>query len=386
MTSVKCHLGLLVVVASIVLAGALMPSTALAQAQNDVVVSSIQTFTAAQAAAYWTEERMRNALPMPLPTVSEAPPTTQETAAPSRPTVIASSGRPGDTPQEETREQATQGAPEPQFGTYPFSFTRYRLFPDSRILGALQILYKTFPYQLTGKLFLTIPGQGDFVCSGASVNSTNKSVVWTSGHCVFTPGVGFNTNFLFVPARRAGANPFGTWTAKQAFTLTEFSNSGFFEFDMGALVMNLGGSDNNQKIGDAVGFLGFVANISRQQHWHIHGYPQASRDLGSTPPGAQFDGEHHEICAASWATDDQPSGNSANPAAIGVGCDQTNGVSGAPWVVNFSGATGQTNQLNGNVSYRYTGPNPPENLKLFSPYFGDGAVNLLNAAQAVAVP
>jgi hypothetical protein len=39
-------------------------------------------------------------------------------------------------PQEETREQATQGAPEPQFGTYPFSFTRYRLFPDSKIVIA----------------------------------------------------------------------------------------------------------------------------------------------------------------------------------------------------------------------------------------------------------
>jgi V8-like Glu-specific endopeptidase len=111
-----------------------------------------------------------------------------------------------------------------------------------KILGALQILYKTFPYRLTGKLFFTIPNQGDFVCSGASVNSTNRSVVWTSGHCVFTPGVGFNTNFLFVPARRAGANPFGTWTVKQAFTLTGFSNNGLFEFDMGALVMNLAGT------------------------------------------------------------------------------------------------------------------------------------------------
>jgi hypothetical protein len=39
--------------------------------------------------------------------------------------------------------------------------------------------------------------------------------------------------------------------------------------------------------------------------------------------------------------------------------------------------------VNGNISYRYGGPNPPENLKLFGPYFTTGAVNLRNAAQAV---
>jgi hypothetical protein len=202
---------------------------------------------------------------------------------------------------------------------------------------------------------------------------------------VYTPGVGFNTNFLFAPARRAGADPYGTWTAKTAITTSGWLNNALPEFDLGALVMTLGGT-SNLTIGQTIGGLGFLYNAARQQHWHIPGYPAAARNPNSTPPGAQFDGEHQEICAANWATDDQPSGNAAIPKAIGVGCDQTDGVSGAPFIVNYSGVADQNNFLNGQATYRYSGPNPPENLKLFSPYFGDAAINLFNAAQAVPVP
>jgi hypothetical protein len=69
-----------------------------------------------------------------------------------------------------------------------------------------------------------------------------------------------------------------------------------------------------------------------------------------------------------------------------VGRDQTGGVSGAPFLINLSGSGGLTNQINGHATYRYGGPNPPENLKLFSPYFGDAMINVLNAAQAIPVP
>jgi len=38
------------------------------------------------------------------------------------------------------------------------------------------------------------------------------------------------------------------------------------------------------------------------------------------------------------------------------------------------------------MTWSYQGPNPPENLKLFGPYFRTGAINLRDAAQAVPVP
>lgn len=372
-----------IIALTLVVGTGFIPSTVFAQQdKNNEPVSSIVAASSAEVQAYWTEERMRNAIPMPMPeiTTPAAATGTQGGVSPSGPTVIANSGGPGDVPKEMIMQEA-EGALEPLFGTYPFSYTRYRLFPNTTAT------YKKFPYKMTGKLFFVIPGQGNFVCSASSINSANMSVVWTAGHCVFSPGTGFHTNFVFAPARREFVNPFGTWDPKTVFTLVGWQN-GLFEYDHGALVMNLGGSTiPTKKIGNAVGFLGFVANISRQQHWHLHGYPAGARDIPSTPPGAQFDGEHHEICAATWATDDQPTGTpGVDPPAIGVGCDKTGGTSGGPWVKDFSGVGGQTNLLNGNNSYRYTGPNPPANLKLFSPYFSAGAVNLRNAAQAVPVP
>jgi hypothetical protein len=384
-STIKCHLSSLCITTGIVAAVALMPSTVLAQDNSDAQFSSIDNLHATQAQTYWTEERMRTARPMPLPTVAGRAAETQGTAVPSGHVTVGNSGDPGDTPTQKILGQGIEGTTEPLFGTYPFSYTRYQLFPDKGLLGLLQIVYKQLPYRLIGKVFLTIPGQGDFVCSGASINSANKSVVWTSGHCLYTPGIGYHSNVIFSPARRAGANPYGTWAGVSAATTHGWANGGLREFDLGALVVNRGGT-SNLRLGEAIGFLGFVANTSRQQHWHIPGYPAAPRELNSTPPGAQFDGEHQEICAASWATDDQPSGDASNPKTIGVGCDQTGGVSGAPFLINLSGIGGLTNQINGQVTYRYIGPNPPENLKLFSPYFGDAMINVLNTAQAIPVP
>ena len=376
------HLSILCLAAGIVAAMGVMPASVSAQADSNVV---IQHLNAGQGQAYWTAERMHGTRPMPLPRLSPRVTETSGAASSSGSVVIGNSGDPNDTPTQETLEQAVQTVPEPLAGTYPFSYSRFRLFPDSGVIGRLQLVYKQLPYRMIGKIFLTIPGQGDFVCSGASINSTNRSVVWTTGHCLYTPGVGYHSNVVFAPARRAGANPYGIWPGISAVTTGQWVNSGLSEFDLGALVVGLGGT-SNLKIGETIGFLGFIANASRQQHWHIPGYPSAPRNPVNTPPGPQFDGEHQEICTASWAADDQPSGNPANPPAIGVGCDQTAGVSGAPFLVNFSGVGGATNLVNGQATYRYSSPNPPENLKLFSPYFGDVMLNVLNAAQGVPVP
>lgn len=351
--------------------------TALAGGYDEAVSSGPFTPLVAEAAeTYWTPERRASALPVPLPEVSRGPTVTQapqQKAAPG-PLVVAPAGGPGEEVSGDI-DHLTGGI-DLLFGGFPFSYTRYRLFPDTLTM------YKTLPYRTVGKLFFTIPGMGDFVCSGSVVNSDNRAVVWTAGHCVYSPGIGYHINFLFQPALRAATKPYGSWTVKEPWTLTGWM-AGLPEYDHGALVMNL---YKGKKIGNVVGWLGFVANAARGQHWHILGYPQGARDLAQTPPGPQFDGKHIEICATAFATTDLPSGNPDLPATNGVGCDQTGGTSGGPWVVDFSGVGGATNFLNGNNSYRYNSPNPPENLKLYSPYFGDGAVNLRNAAQAVPVP
>jgi len=331
---------------------------------------------------YWTPERMANAKPMPLPTLdpaAKAQEGDQSEASTAGPTtsLIGSSGLPGDLPVAQEVNSSELDTPT-EFGTYPFSYTRFQLYPIA--------MYKRLqPHMAIGKLYFTIPGQGNFVCSGASINSTNRAVIWTAGHCVYTPGVGYHTNVLFAPGHANGNHHNGTFAAFQLGSLNGWVNSGLFEYDMGAIVAHRGGVGSPGLLSDKVGFLGFMFNAPRGQHFHAVGYPADPRDLNSTPPGPQFDGARQQVCAAAWASDDSPTGGSGDPDTMGIGCDNTGGASGGPWIVDRSKFAGATNFLNGVNSYRYVG-GPPLNLRMYSPYHGDGAVNLHNAAQAVSVP
>jgi hypothetical protein len=310
------------------------------------------------------------------------------------PAFLASSGGPGAAPRARVLSartalkgvlpQAGNGTP-PAFPTVSngaFVYTRYRLFPDATIIRNRP------PYRAIGKLFYSVPGAGDFTCSAAVVSSANLSVVWTAGHCLATPGLGFHSDFVFVPAfheHGAAVNlPYGVWTASVAATLVGWLQQGLYEYDVGALAVTTGGIADT-RVGDAVGFLGFAANLPRRQHWHAVGYPAERQEPPS--PGPIFDGGHQELCAASFAANDQPTGVvGVDPPTVGMGCDQSGGSSGGPWIVDMSGSTGFTNLINGNSSYRYLGCTVREacNLELYSPYYGVGALNLLQFAEQIA--
>ncbi|MDY7093848.1 MAG: hypothetical protein SX243_12825 [Acidobacteriota bacterium] len=331
---------------------------------------------------YWTPERLAGAKPMPMPTLDPASKAREsgqtEASAPGPITgLVGSSGLPGDLPLEEEVSFSELDAPT-EFGTYPFSYTRFQLYPIS--------MYKRLqPHMAVGKLYFTIPGQGNFVCSGASINSANRAVIWTAGHCVYSPGIGYHTNVLFAPGHANGNHHNGTFAAYQLSTLTGWANSGLFEWDMGAIVAHRGGLGSPGLLGDKVGFLGFMFNAPRGQHFHAVGYPAAPRDLNTTPPGPQFDGARQQICAAAWAVNDDPPGGSGDPNTIGIGCDNTGGASGGPWIVDRSKFGGSTNFITGVNSYKYGG-GPPFSLRMYSPYHGDGAVNLRDAVQGATVP
>jgi hypothetical protein len=348
---------------------------------------------------YWTDNSGKNMnqavqMTMPLftgPTKSAPAPSLRSMAGPAGPTMIVSgsqSGRVAPKVQFIPAHLSLRGTevPPPMAGDFPFSFTRYRLFPNT------DTMYRTYPYRTVGKLFFNI-GTSRFVCSASVVTAANFSVVWTAGHCVFSPGFGFHSNFLFVPAQRkigtVPNSPFGEWTAFTATTLAGWTN-GLLEYDHGALVMNRGGLLNST-VGETVGMLGFMADAPRNQHWHLFGYPQAPQAPPSIDP--QFDGFHQEICASTWAADDQPTGGPADPMTIGVGCDSTGGTSGGPWIVDFNSTPTTTsggtpvvlNLLNGNNSYRYGG-GAPNSLRLFGPYFTTGAIALREFAENIDVP
>jgi V8-like Glu-specific endopeptidase len=214
---------------------------------------------------YWTEERMENAIPVEQVRGN-------------------SSGR---------AESAAAPAPARE---YPGPYTEY-------------------PASTHGKVFFTLNGS-NYVCSGTALNSTNRSVVWTAGHCLNEGPGAFATNFAFVPAYRDGARPFGTWTARTLMTTSAWANQGDFSYDVGAAVMNTTGGS---ALTDVVGGRGIAFNYDRNQFYTSFGYPAA-------PP---FNGQRLWICESPLIAND----TSASPPTMGIDCNMTGGSSGGGWIV-----------------------------------------------------
>ena len=151
---------------------------------------------------YWTKARMRDAEPAPV-TVPTLPAPAEEPAAPaeSGPPAYVPPAAPGDGDARLLRGEAARSRPSAKLAT--------------------PVLDPSAPgVRAHGKVFFTVKGgtdPGDFVCSGTAVNSRNRSVVWTAGHCVYDAelGGGKSVNFSFVPAYANGNAPYGEWPAKQ---------------------------------------------------------------------------------------------------------------------------------------------------------------------------
>jgi V8-like Glu-specific endopeptidase len=231
---------------------------------------------------------------------------------------------------------------------YPAPFTRHEVLCS----------YSIYPYRTIGKLFFE-QGGGKYVCSAASIGNY---AIWTAGHCVHAgngQSSGWSTRVVFVPAYLDGKAPYGQWPASYLWTTTSWYKNGI----PNGLCRDMGGAvlfpQNEKKISQVVGWLGFAWNWSRFQHWHELGYPAAS----------PFNGQRMQEVEASYAYSD--AGLKCDPKPVGTGSDLTGGSSGGPWIWMF----GRGNYLNGNNSYRYS--NKPQ--EMYSPYFDNGAKSLWDA-------
>jgi V8-like Glu-specific endopeptidase len=210
----------------------------------------------------------------------------------------------------------------------------------------------------TGKVFFTLTGV-NYVCSGSSTASTNESVVVTAGHCVNEGPGAFATNFAFVPAYDDGARPYGTFTASELLTTTQWQNSGDFNLDVGFAVMSpLGGVT----LTDTVGSQGIAFNQPHGQVMHSFGYPQAS----------PYDGSDIAWCWGTVIAD--TFGGSTDQ---GLNCNMTGGSSGGPWFVGFNTSTG-VGTLNSVNSFKYTGGRFKGYM--WGPYLGSVAQVVYNDA------
>ena len=204
--------------------------------------------------------------------------------------------------------------------------------------------YTNAPTRTHGKVFFTLGGS-DYVCSGTALLSSNKSVVWTAGHCVNEGPGAYATNFIFVPAYDSGAAPYGKWTANALYAPTQWVSNGDMTYDTGFAVMDP--DSNGDRLTDVVGGSGTAFNQARGLTYTSYGYPAA----------APFNGETLKSCTGT-ASDDP---NNPQFGTQGIPCDMTGGSSGGPWFIGI-GSDGLQNSIN---SYGYNGSSV-----MYGPYWG----------------
>ncbi len=291
---------------------------------------------AAEVRDYWTPSRMRAAEP-----VEEVVPATAP--APQAPAPVIG-GVPTYVPPAEasapSRAKLRSGAPRVELPMLS------RLVPDESAAGV----------RMHGRVFFTIPSgpeADDYSCSGTVVNSQNRRVVWTAGHCAYErDGGGYVENWTFIPAYRDGAAPFGEWPAKRLLVTGRYSRAQDIRYDFAAAAVAR--DPAGQAIQDVVGARGIAFNQVRRQRYSAYGYPVVGR----------FAGNRREYSCAS----DEQGGDRffpTEPRPLAISCDMTGGASGGGWI-----APGGV--LLSDTSYGY-GNDP---FTLYGPYLGDAAENL----------
>ena len=243
------------------------------------------TKSPAEVSAYWTKERMRNAIP-------------RDVVRGNGPRSTAKPGSGGGT------SWTRLAVPTPYSGTDLDS----------------------------GKVFFTMAGV-NYVCSGTSVAaSSGLSLVWTAGHCVNEGPGPYATNFIFVPAYLDGTAPYGKWAGSTLQTTSQWAANGDFTYDVGAVrVVPGAGAPPNSTLAEIQGPRSMAFNYGvtvNSTRFKSYGYPAAGK----------FNGQRMYMCDSAVVRRD----GSTSTAPMGIGCDMTGGSSGGGWI-NSTGALGSVN-------------------------------------------
>lgn len=292
---------------------------------------------AAAAAAYWTPERMRSAKAMPLPSrvvrASELAATSgvdEVLAAGAEPGYATGCKPPADNCQssehaispDSSLHAAALGLALPQHGAKPVNPLNGPYGPFQRWSEHDSIT--VFPKSTIGKLFFTLPGVGNFVCSASVIN---RNTVVTAGHCNSNGAGTLATNRLFCPSWKDGQNPArGCWSVLNSKTSAGWHSAGDPDRDYACLITNTQGTVVANSIGNVTGWLGRAWNFSASQAERTFGYPQA----------APFNGNRLITTASTeWYTHDFTAGGQVSKV---IGSDLTGGSSGGPWILGWAGA------------------------------------------------
>lgn len=216
------------------------PDTSGAAAPGSSVRTTVNAKSRAQLDAYWTPERLRAAKPVPVPAGTGTAARALPAAEPTGKRVFAHGTEPADANADAgARQQGKAGA------------------------GANAVDTKASVWNTVGRLYFTIPGKGDFICSGNVVTSNNRSVLATARHCGFGEG---GTNFRFAPAYDKGSAPYGWWGWRSAHWVTGEGQQN----DVAFLTLDAPGG---RRVQDVVGSTGIGFNWDINNYAHILGLP-----------------------------------------------------------------------------------------------------------------
>ena len=173
-------------------------------------------------------------------------------------------------------------------------------------------MWQYAPWNKIGKLYFTTPSGGRSYCTANVISQRN--IIVTAAHCLYTRGQGWHRNFRFVPADRFGVAPYGVYGWSSAAIMTNWITIGGRPWDVGMIRLS-----NNLATGipvtSYVGWLGRTWNQPYVMNLHSVGY------------ASNLSTQYTHICAAesfSGGTD-----------VLAKGCDMTYGSSGGGWLLRY---------------------------------------------------
>ena len=269
--------------------------------------AGLRASPASAAVAYWTPERMRQAVPVAEPKLAAAP---RGAAAVRR----APSGPAGST--------AAAAA-----------LTRKALSraPAAAAPGLAALTVNASA--TVGRVFFYNPADGlNHSCSGSALNSASKRLVITAAHCVHGgPGASYMQNWVFVPRYNNGARPFGTFSARTFRTFNAWTGSRSRDHDIA--MVTTWNNEFGQTLVNTVGGNGLSWNYSRDIFLTILAYP-------ADPP---YTGTWQQYCQGTTRRVGFFDGR------IEMRCGFTGGSSGGPWLRAYSN-TSALGYVNGVMS------------------------------------